>query len=276
MADLGDLEKFPPEIRDEIYALVLVQAEPVALSNFGGDQKAIGMSAGRGRNAPDMDNEWARSYQAKVALVGYERRIKGIGYKYVGNKWVEVPSNVALLCVNKRVYAEATPILYGGTKFRFENVGTLHRFVDLIGENNQHLRDVGMMAGGWKFRLGFYEARYALEALAAAKNIRTFEVSHLDVCPNVGAADRKYIPGGLKVVRLCRPLLDSLAVAYKNNNLDTSILDVIKISSTGTYTTRYRPRSCGCTEKQATEVRIELERNVKRSIAEQHGLVFNA
>lgn len=173
MADCGDLEKLPPEIRNEIYALVLVQAGPFDLCNFGGDQKRLGEPTSRRGDAPCMENEWARSDKAKVARVGQQRRLKGIGHKYVGRgKWVEVPSNVALLCVNKRIYAEATPILYSRTKFRFESAGTLHRFVDLIGDNTQHLRDIGMLAGGWKFRLGFYEARYAMEALTAggAKN----------------------------------------------------------------------------------------------------------
>jgi hypothetical protein len=64
-----------------------------------------------------MNNEWARSDKAKVALIGHNRNVKGIGHKEVGNKWVEVPSNVALLCVNKRVYAEASPVLYGRGKF---------------------------------------------------------------------------------------------------------------------------------------------------------------
>jgi hypothetical protein len=103
MADCGDLEKLPPEIRNEIYALVLVQAEPLALCNFGGDQKRIGEPTSRRRDAPDMDNEWARSDKAKVAPVGHKRRLKGIEYQYVGRKWVKVPSRVALLCVNKRM-----------------------------------------------------------------------------------------------------------------------------------------------------------------------------
>lgn len=42
MADCGDLEKVPPEIRNEIYALVLVQADPIALCNFEDDQENIG------------------------------------------------------------------------------------------------------------------------------------------------------------------------------------------------------------------------------------------
>jgi hypothetical protein len=42
MADLGDLEKFPPETRNEIYALALIQAEALTLCKFGGDQKRLG------------------------------------------------------------------------------------------------------------------------------------------------------------------------------------------------------------------------------------------
>ena len=57
MADAGDLEKLPPEIRNEIYALVLVRAEPFALCNFNGDQESLCERSARGRRAPKMKNE---------------------------------------------------------------------------------------------------------------------------------------------------------------------------------------------------------------------------
>ena len=149
MADCGDLEKLPPEIRNEIYALVLVKAGPLTLCNFGGDQKKIGAKSGRGSHAPKMNNEWARSDKAKVAPVGHKRRRKGIGHIHVGSRWFEVPSNVALLCVNRKIYWEAVPVLYYRTKFRFRNASTMRRFLNLIGDNIEYLRGVGISCGGW-------------------------------------------------------------------------------------------------------------------------------
>lgn len=119
MTDCGDLEKLPPEIRNEIYALALVQAEPFALYNYGNDQKRLGEPTSRAYRAPRMKNEWARTDKAKVAPVGHKRSPKGRGHKYINGKgvWVEVPSNVALLCVNKKIHMEAAPVLYSRTKF---------------------------------------------------------------------------------------------------------------------------------------------------------------
>lgn len=269
MADAGDLEKLPPEIRNEIYALAFVQARPLILCNFGGDQKRIGDKG--------LNNEWARCDKAKVAPVGHRRRFKTIGYQYFDctRRLIEAPSNVALLRVNKRVYAEATPVLYGRTKFRFLSPATLRRFLGLIGNNKHHLRDMGICGGGWKFRLGFYEARYPLEALAAARNIRIFEVTHLEVCPKANADSPKHFPGIDEVVKLCRPLLKSLRMAYKVNDLNANILEVIKIRAVGDPGADLwlgRNLGCDCTKKQMIEAHRDLQGMIKQSVAEQHNL----
>lgn len=285
MTDCGDLEKLPPEIRKEIYALVLVQAEPLELCNFGGDQKKIGESSGRGRHAPKMKNEWARSGRAtKVAPVGHKRHRKGIGHQHIGSRWFEVPSNVALLCVNKRIHTEAAPVLYSRTKFRFQNSNTMSRFLNLIGDNIQHLRDVGISGDGWEYRRSLCEARRSLQALAAAKSIRTFEVSRHDV-----SSDGL---GSHRIVGLCRPLLDSLKVAYENNDLKASILEVIKIKSVRRPCRLYavrRRKTQQAIEKDRTKQKLEhkrcvaeyrrhvaehneLQRELKHWVAEQHDM----
>lgn len=277
MADAGDLEKLPPEIRNEIYALVLVPAEPLALCNYGDDQNKLGEPSSRRHDAPKMKNEWARTDKLKVAPVDHMRNFKGRGHKYVKGKWVEVPSNIALLCVNKKIHLEAVPVLYGRTKFRFQNANTMRRFVNSIGNNIQYLCDIGVSAGGWEYRRGFNSARVAIEALVAAKNIHTFEVSHVDVCPNVSSNMRGYLPGSNKVVRLCKSLLDSLGIAYKANGIKASILEVIKISVANHREPGFYPfRDCDCENDQAAKANAELQRELKRSIAEQHGLKFES
>ena len=275
MADCGDLEKLPPEIRNEIYALALVQAEPFALCTFGGDQKNIGEPTSRAYCAPRMNNQWTRSDKRKVAPVGHKRSLKGRGYKYVRNKWVEVPSNVALLCVNKKIHMEAVPVLYSRTKFRFQTVTTMRRFTNSIGDNIQYLCNLGISPRGWDYRFGFNSARMAIEALVAAKSLHTFEVSHIDICPYTRL--RQHYPGSHGVVKLCRPLLESLKIAYKTNELKASILEVIKVD----ITTEHRDLSlgisgaCGCETKQAIKDNDGLQRELKRLVAEQHELKFD-
>jgi hypothetical protein len=268
MAEAGDLEKLPPEIRNEIYALALVQAEPFALCNYGYDQRNIGEpTSGRSR-APRMKNEWTRTDKPKVAPVDHKRNFKGRGHQYIKGKWVEVPSNVALLCVNKKIHMEAAPVLYGRTKFRFQHANTMRRFLDSIGDNVQYLRDIGIHRRGWEWRYGFVQARHAFETLAAAKSMHTLEVSHVDLCPTANARDPTHYPGIHKVVELCRPLFDSLKIAYKNNDVKASILEVIKIGPVEPDDLRV----CGCTMEEATKAKVELLRSLKRSIAGQHQL----
>jgi hypothetical protein len=228
MAGAGDLEKLPLEIRNEIYVLVFTRPKPLVLCNFGGDQPGI--------DRRGLDNEWARSATA-TKVEGHRRSVKAIGHQRVGQKWVKAPSKIALICVNEKVSAEAVAVLYSRTKFRFARAGTVRRFLNLIGDKKQYLRDVGMCVCGWKFGRGFYEARYAMEALAAAKCIRRVEVAHVDVCPQVPATSRRIYPGSQKVVKLCEPLLNSLKTAYEDKDLNASVLDVVRISAVDNYCT---------------------------------------
>lgn len=275
MADCGDLEKLPPEIRNEIYALVLVQTDPMALCNFEDDQENISERTSRSYHGPRMKNKWAPGVQPRVAPVGHKHRRKDRGHERVGSERVEVHSN-ALLCVNKKIHVEAAPVLYSHTKFRFNNADAMHRFVDLVGQNIQYLRDIGIFAGGWEFRGGFRRVRYAIEALAAAKSIHTFEISHVDICPNVSVNFRKYYPGSHELVKLCKPLLESLRIAYETNDLKASIFEVIKIDEPNNREFQFGcDGDCGCEVEQAVKDNVELDRGLKHLVAEQHGLEFD-
>jgi hypothetical protein len=258
MTDAGDFEKLPLEIRHEIYRLALVRSEPLVLRNFGGDQGGIGH---RG-----LDNEWARSDKPKVAPVGHSRSLTAVGYRWTRKVWVKVPSKVALLCVNQKIYAEAASVLYSHTKFRFKDGSAMRRFLDLIGDKILYLRDVGIDRHGWTCRSGFYRARRAIEGLAAATSLRTLEVAHADVCPNIRGICQ---PGVQMVLRLCTPLLDSLKVSYTDKDLNASVLEVIKISAAD-----HRDSFNGYTKEQMTEANIEAQRKLKHSIAEQYEMAL--
>jgi hypothetical protein len=183
-----------------------------------------------------------------------------------------VPSNVGLLCVNKRINAEAIPVLYGCTKFRFQNACAMCRFLGLIGDNIQCLRDVGIQLSGWSVRCGFVEVRHAIKALTVASALRTFQVAHTDVCPLHHWAHTSFLPGNHNVIKLCKPLLNSLRKTYKDKDMNASILDVIKIDANKSdYEHGW---DCKCTKQQRVEVKDEFQRKLKHSIAKQHNVVF--
>lgn len=246
MADAGDLEKLPPEIRNEIYALVLVQPEPLALCKFTGkQQKGVGERNNRSYRASRVKIERTRSDKPKA-------------------------SNVALLCVNKKIHVEAAPVLYSRTKFRFKEANNMPRFLNSIGNNIQYLCHVGIYAFGWTYRGGFRGARHAIKALAAAKSMHTFEVSHVDVCL------RRGYPGSRQVVKICKPLLESLKIAYETNGLKASILEVIKVDIANDGEFGHLFENCACKTEQAIKDKTELGRELKRLVAEQHDLEFDA
>lgn len=252
MADAGDLEKLPPEIRNEIYALVLVQLEPLALCKFKGDSH-IGVG--------ERNN---RSYRASRTKIEGTRSDK------------PQASNVALLCVNKKIHMEAAPVLYSRTKFRFKEANNMLRFLNSIGNNIQYLCHVGIYAYGWPYRGGLRGARHAIKALSAAKSMHTFEVTHVDICPNMSTKMRKAYPGSREVVKICKPLLESLKTSYETNGLKASILEVIKVDIANDGEFELVHEDCGCETKQAIKDKAELERKLKRLVAEQHHLEFDA
>lgn len=222
-----------------------------------------------------MKNKWARGVKPRVAPVGHKHRRRNRDHEHAGSERAEVPSN-ALLCVNKKIHMEAAPVLYSRTKFRFKSADTMRRFENLIGDNIQYLRDVGVFAGGWQFRRSFRRVRHAIEALAAAKSMHTFEISHVDICPNVSTNFRKYYPGSHELVKLCKPLLESLRIAYKTHDLKASIFEVIKIDDPNNREIEFGcDGDCGCEVEQAVKENVELDRGLKHLVAEQHGLEFD-
>jgi hypothetical protein len=77
-------------------------------------------------------------------------------------------------------------------------------------------------------------------------------------------------------VKLCRPLLESLKIAYETNGIKASILEVIKVDVTSHREFELHHGACDCDTKQAINGKAELERELKRLVAEQHDLEFNS
>jgi predicted Zn-dependent protease len=106
--------------------------------------------------------------------------------------------------------------------------------------------------------------------------MHTFEVSHVDICSNMSPIMREKYPGSHQVVKLCRPLLESLKMAYDTNDLKASILEVIKVDVANHTDFEFVFEYCRCKTEQAIKNKAKLELELKRLVAEQHDLEFDA
>lgn len=236
MADAGDLEKLPIELRNKIYALILIKPDGFTLQNYKNGYQHYPDNKKRDHNAfeeiapiPDHRNPKHRGQTPR--LVRRKRRIESVH--------VLAHSDVELLRVNKKIFAEAAPMLYGGNKLTFRNVSTLGRFLDMINDEvKPHLRHVAITqtyqyraAGSLSWNGGHAQARRSLRALAKAKGLRTLEVSHSDLCRNAPwpAPWADKLVGLYELATMCKPLLKALEVSFEKQNLACSVLNVIKI-----------------------------------------------
>lgn len=113
VADAGNLEKLPPEIRKQIYTHLLVEPKTIAIKRY------INPKAYKSREVARMNHHRKSDRNRKV----YDRRRKA---------WVEAPpSTTSILLVNKVICREATPVFYGSNDFFFDNAGALQ--VSLLG-----------------------------------------------------------------------------------------------------------------------------------------------
>lgn len=122
VADAGNLDKLPPEIRKQIYTHLLVEPKTIAIERY--------TTAHRKSEVVRMNHHRKADHRMKV----YDRRRKA---------WVDAPpATTSILLVNKVICQEATPVFYGSNDFFFDNAGALRDFLTWIGQSRQHLRHV--------------------------------------------------------------------------------------------------------------------------------------
>ena len=215
---IGDLEILPPEIRNKIYKMVLVEAESVKLQYYQPIEKLHYVINGK---------TTSRRAGVEVALVSHKRISTHRGQQWVGNKWIEVPSNTALLQVNKQLNAEASSILYGFNSFDFTTTKALESFLKQIGDNKQHLREIGLSyaPSGHSMSAG----RRATTALLAAKSLHTLKLTNIPV-ENIRADSQLVTDYISDHVEMFLPLLTSLHASFQADGLDAKILDVLKLT----------------------------------------------
>ncbi|KAM0712372.1 hypothetical protein Q7P37_011467 [Cladosporium fusiforme] len=106
MAGLGVLGRLPPELRNEIFAHVLVEEGFTGLSSWQG--------------GPTCYTNKHPNYNKKrqVVVTHHHRNHKMRDHEWKHRKWVPAePSKVVLLRVSKQLHAETAPILYGKNSF---------------------------------------------------------------------------------------------------------------------------------------------------------------
>ena len=262
MADAGDLEKLPPEIRKEIYTHLLVESEAIPIKRL---LRAKRKRLLQGKRKPN---------KGTIALQSWTGRSSGI------------------LRVNKLIGEEAAQVLYGYNKFEFLNAGALRHFLGQIGDAKRHLRHVSIYQDGILFMKSWNSFKQSIQLLASGTSLRTLEVSHSVLCPK----------GKLKLqiaelVEHCKPLLHALNDDFAKNGLNMNVLDVVKIGLVpsvcelnGTcsmlnlqhpriffltkYTSRMQrvaiPRDqCGCLCGEAGHVNDDLKQELKEEVAKQ-------
>lgn len=210
MADAGDLEKLPIEIRKQIYSHLLVEPKTIVIKRY------INPKAYKKGEVARKNHHRKANRDRKV----YDRRRKA---------WVEAPpSTTSIFLVNKVVCLEATPVFYGSNDFFFDNTGALQDFLAWIGQSTQHLRHVeidGNHGRGIKYNASWTALDRSSSLLESAKGLRALHFYHTGFCGS-SSYDRVDIK---ELGEHCTPLLRSLQAASEARNVKLDVLDVARI-----------------------------------------------
>lgn len=218
--DFGTLAKLPPELRNRIYKLVLAKGGPVKLQCYQPPGKLHSLHCVRdGKRTFRVADEY-------VAPVGHKRDPDQRGKYWNGWSRIEIPSKTALTMVNKKLNSETSFILSGCNTFDFTTTVALERFLNLIGNNKQHLRAVGLSCSPVGHSLA--SGNRAMTALLAAKSLHTLSLTNFPV---------EHIQMELQLVRnsikdhveMFAPLLASIHASLQASGQGKDILNAVQI-----------------------------------------------
>jgi hypothetical protein len=216
MADAGDLDKFPLEIRLQIYAHLLVENKKIPIKRI-------------------VENK-----QEKPARLDNYRNTKHLKQLYDSQqkRWIDaLPCTTSLLLVNKAVNAEATQVLYGLNRFIFEHAGALRCFLESTGDSKLYLRHLAIAGRGVLYHGSLIAMKRAIGLLQQTRGLRSLEISHAALCSGPRKRDSHVETNTL--VSVFAPLLKSLKATFDKQDLNFSILDVVKIElPSGRYDVR--------------------------------------
>lgn len=207
MADAGDLEKLPPEIRRQIYTHLLVEPITIAIKHY------ISPNAYKSGEVTRMDHH-RKVFRARKVL---DRCRKA---------WVGAPpSTTSILLANKSIFHEATPVLYGDNHFFLDSAGILQDFLAWIGQSRQHLRHVEVDGRGIMHNETWKAMDRSLRLLESSHSLRALHFYHNGFC-------RIFWRNSVDIRQMgkrCTPLLRSLQASCEARNLKIDVLEIVKI-----------------------------------------------
>lgn len=234
---LGDFEKLPGELRNEIYRLALDPPEVVKLQSYQPRDELHYLIDGKPSS---------RVAGEEVAPVNHKRKSERRCQQWVGRKWVEAPRKTALLQVNKQFKTEASPILYGSSRFEFTTLPTFERFMKQVGDNKRFLTSVMFrcLSDGPETPAG----RRAMEALVVAKSLHTVKLSDFPLY-----SPESHIQETIEqYVSMCLPVLKSIDKSQKAQNLNANIIYLLGLEVNYRTPSSLHRKESDCNEQCAT------------------------
>lgn len=202
----------PAEIRNEIYGYLLEEIAPVEIT--------LTRAGVLGRRSP---------VQGKRGGYVRKKRLRGRKLDNETGEWLPAtPIKSAIIYVNRQFHNEAINILYGKNCFSFLRTSEVKRILAVLEKHAELFRHVRIEAKGYSRA----SARAAFDSLSVAKNLRTIEINHADICPIPVNADprwRVHCAPVEHVAAASKNLLEVLHQSYQQENISANVLEVITL-----------------------------------------------
>jgi hypothetical protein len=209
MADTGDFEKFPLEVRNEIYAHLLVKTQKIPIKRVRENKQGKAVCTDNHRNTRHPKEFYDRGQK----------------------RWVAAPlCATSLLLVNKAISQEATQVLYGFNQFKFEHAGALLCFLECIGDAKQHLRHLELIGRGILYGGSLLAMTRSVKLLGQTGGLRPLKILHFAICDVNDGHEARHSKVSIKALAIvCAPLLGFLKASFEEQGLSYSAFDVVKI-----------------------------------------------
>lgn len=263
MAPFTDFFRFldlPPEIRQMMYDILLEEEDPISMTTYKPVYRPRRpcRDTFRSRRSPDH-----LPYRWNSAI----------------GKWVDMPPSPArtLLLLNKQIYAEVVPTIYGSNTFAFDDLKDTRLFLETIGSNRKHLRRLSL--DGTANSYTAKDAKPMFKLLKHAKGLRSITFYHNTLCRT--GYNHATIE---KLVEDAEVLLQSLYISQMKAHGSTNVLDLFKVTASADKCyecEKARGRACGrsgaskcgidsCDEMPAHHA--ELCERIRKLIAQELGM----
>ena len=198
----------PPEIRANIFSLLLEENKPIRIEAFklkGKDRRAV-----------------RESFESK-----HTRLHKNLQWDDSKGKWLDLPpSAYSLVRVSKHVSREVLPIAFGKNKFEFARTAELNIFLESIGSMRKYLRHI-RLPDNRAYTAG--RGAITFRNLLPAMDLRSIVINHTTIC-NTGGRDSRGVT--LRdLIKDMEPYLRVLHASLTARDSHVIVLDVVRVVS---------------------------------------------